>query len=537
MDSSLDQYKNYLGGAIALSVPDVAYNRAGLEYDIPEEKVGDKRLQGINIVSTSPFLNGMQTDSSVVQFEQKKGSKTMIKPEDMARNTGDALAFAALEVELRRRNLMDWTPDGVVLSKLESPTDEPMKSVEHDARQAQLFNVGIQGPAITTSWTSDVRDHKLEVQPLDKVFICMVADLSYTLDPTGNNKFEELREARNDTMDKLAEYNAAIEKGDKTGLADKKKALEDALAAANTKANEYTTEVSGGTQPIYLDKLQKVKEALKDKKDAKTDAEKADAEKKLKAAKADLAEQWEPPKDKLVEYPPNSGKMIMDSEETKEFIRQNELIRLNRKIPTQAVLTNFRLQRTTSSHMSNYSYYRQGDNNSRLGLKLGKLIKDGDKIFGVREVIVGGWCIGTVIDSAATRSTVGFQTVKTHPTSMAINVNVNVQWWSGDKLHKHFMDQGGQVLMRGQKRKMVSDRVDPSKLVPESLPVEEKELVAPQDEPTMAELGGERPETMISPEPRRNIRQRLRSASAFGAAAPAAPAAPSRARAGSSRRA
>ena len=60
-----------------------------------------------------------------------------------------------------------------------------------------------------------------------------------------------------------------------------------------------------------------------------------------------------------------------------------------------------------------------------------------------------------VIDSAASRSTIGFQQVKSHPTSMAININVNIQWWSGDKLYKHFYDAGGLMLMRGQKRPMI----------------------------------------------------------------------------------
>jgi hypothetical protein len=70
---------------------------------------------------------------------------------------------------------------------------------------------------------------------------------------------------------------------------------------------------------------------------------------------------------------------------------------------------------------------------------------------GFAEYIVGAWCVGTVLDSAASRSTVG-TLVRTAPSSMAMNVNVNVEWWSGDKLYQHFMDESGLVLMRGQKR-------------------------------------------------------------------------------------
>jgi hypothetical protein len=31
---------------------------------------------------------------------------------------------------------------------------------------------------------------------------------------------------------------------------------------------------------------------------------------------------------------------------------------------------------------------------------------------------------------------------------MAININVNIEWWSGDKLYKNYMDVDGQVLRR-----------------------------------------------------------------------------------------
>lgn len=505
MDSSLDQYKNYIGGAVALSVQDVAYERAELEGGQigAMEKVGLKRKQGIDVVATGPFLRGMSIDSSVVRFDDKKRSgNSIIKPEDMARNTGDGLAFAALEVELRRHNLMDWTPDGVILSKLESPTDEPMKSTELDARQAQLFNVGIQGPAITTAWTSDVRDYKLEVQPLDKVFVVMVADLSYTVDPTGINEFTNLNNKRNDVKTALYSYKAAVEAGSKA--AQEKVALEDALIYANEAAKKFSSVSAAGTEPIYMTASKAYSDALRVYNATTTEKEKASAKATLDTTKASLDALWEQP----------------TREELLRFDPQNMMTRKNYKIPTQAVLTNFRLQRETSSHMINYSHYHPGDNNSRLGLKLGKIIWENNKMYGVREVIVGGWCIGTVVDSAANRSTVGFQTVKTHPTSMAINLNVNVQWWSGDKLNKHFMDAGGDVIARTQKRKSVKTAW------------EDMEMYIEKEVPTREQLDGESPEMMIPPEPERSLKQRTSfgaaASSAFGAAPPRAPRSGSR---------
>ena len=59
---------------------------------------------------------------------------------------------------------------------------------------------------------------------------------------------------------------------------------------------------------------------------------------------------------------------------------------------------------------------------------------------GVGEYILGGWCIGTVLDSAASRAMMHAQQIRTSQSSMAINVNVNVEWWDADKLHSHYMD-------------------------------------------------------------------------------------------------
>tara|TARA_B110000902_G_C14029598_1_gene483530 strand:- start:552 stop:746 length:195 start_codon:yes stop_codon:yes gene_type:complete len=40
---------------------------------------------------------------------------------------------------------------------------------------------------------------------------------------------------------------------------------------------------------------------------------------------------------------------------------------------------------------------------------------------------------------------------------MAININVNVEWWSGDKLYKHYMDVSNSVQRRGEVSKTAAD--------------------------------------------------------------------------------
>jgi hypothetical protein len=105
----------------------------------------------------------------------------------------------------------------------------------------------------------------------------------------------------------------------------------------------------------------------------------------------------------------------------------------------EATMTNFRLMRATSSFLANRSHFKgnkPGNEKSRCGLKIGY---DTQKAEGVAEFIVGGWCIGTVMDSAASRA-LGHNGIRTAPATMAINVNVNVEWWSADKLFQHYQD-------------------------------------------------------------------------------------------------
>ena len=110
-------------------------------------------------------------------------------------------------------------------------------------------------------------------------------------------------------------------------------------------------------------------------------------------------------------------------------------------------MTNFRLMRVTSSFLVNNSAVRIENKkiapSSRCGLKLGK---NGDTY--TAEYILGGWCIGTVLDSAASRSAIGNQ-IRTAPASMAMNVNVNIEWMSGDDLYRRYMDVNGTVQQRG----------------------------------------------------------------------------------------
>lgn len=525
-DASIEQFSKYISGGTCLQVPDITWWRARLENKPETDAVvgydsksannnAGRRLQGIDVVATGPFLRGIQVDSKIVRF--KSAVKGSTSPEDMPRNLGDSIAFAALEAEMRKKNFMDWSPDGIVLSKLESPTDEPMKSAEHDARQAQLFNVGVQGPSITTAWTSDVKDYKLEVQPLDKVFVCVKATLTYYKSDALNDDFKALRTAQQAVLKAMQEHHEAAANGDQSAMKTKMGELTSAMKEANAKATKFAQDSDKpGFRPEYI----RSKEALQKKEQDLAAAIKTNTG-------VDAARQAvQTAKDKLNEsLIPASAKDIVKIQE------RSEIIRTNKSVLTQAVLSDFKLMRTTSSHMANYSHYIPGDDTSRLGLKIYKHTGADSEYNGVSEVIVGGWCIGTVLDSAATRSTIGFQTVKSHPTSMAINLNVNVQWWSGDKLYKHYMDTGGQVLRRGQKRTLI-DIGSGSTPKLSSVPKEDLDIT-PEDADAGTNVAPTVAAAFIDPLEQRVVSQRVSQAGSSSAFA----AAPSRQRGGVSRRA
>jgi len=501
------------------------------------------------VMERGPFLRGFMVD--VNRPAPVKQPNSLGEGLDVARNMGDLLAFAGLNCKLKLMNLFDWSPDGLVLSKLESPAGDEQGSAALDARSAQLFNVAVQGPAISTSWTSDLRDHKLQVQPLDKVFVCLVADLEYQLDTDAVK--EELRRARtaaenvmkkitgapgtpgdpwiNNTLEQLmgVATQAAGAIGLKAPTDGPFKSEEDAVDAAKPPGGGFTEKGAADAKQAEVDAQQ----ALVDAKQAEVDAAQELADDATAARDAKQAEVTG--KRGLANAaPPGAAKTALGAEVTaleaelatletaraaavaalaalkaeltpletaltaletaltplaaalavaekaysdavsalaqakkdaldgwsdnpatlkgqmENFLKLADEVRAGTLLPSKATLSNFRLMRSTSSHMANYSHFNPlSPATSRCGLPLGNVRAANTK--GRASYIVGAWCIGTVLDSAASRSTIGSMT-RVSPASMAIQLNVDISWWSADKLYRHYMDYGGLVLQRGQKR-------------------------------------------------------------------------------------
>lgn len=380
--------------AVSTALPNPAHftNAAGLPEADPQLRGVRGLAAGLLVVDRSPFLHGKIIDVDLVKVPHPLAPNDASAMVEVPRNLADKLAFDALFAQLGKVGLFDWTPDGIVLSKLESPTGDTLASSELDARQAMLFNVALQGPTITKTWTGNP---KLATMPLDKVFMLLVAEIDCELGTAAPV---------------AANFGAATKAGVfdvyKAGVAPNAgPAARQAAANLSTLDDGMPTAVTSGTA------LATYAADMNTKYDALTST--------AAFGHPDLPADFD-----------STVKGLMN----------------NTTAVKECGIRKFRWMRATSSYLAQYSHYKPGNTDSRCGLKLGFDVPNG--LF-ASEFILGGWCIGTVLDNSASRSTIGHQ-VRIAPASMAININVNVEWMSGDQLHRKYADVDGWVEGRGQ---------------------------------------------------------------------------------------
>lgn len=144
---------------------------------------GTQLYQGVFARDVHPFLRGKGLSPQLV--DALTGGRGASGQAMLSRCVGDELAFALLQERMSARGMTDWRPDGIVLGKDHVGPDEDADS-GFDARLGQLFNVVIQGPAITTNY---VGDYKKRVLPGDKVFVVIMCDVYFGADiPAGKIK-------------------------------------------------------------------------------------------------------------------------------------------------------------------------------------------------------------------------------------------------------------------------------------------------------------------------------------------------------------
>ena len=483
LSSEIETYSPYLAGASVLGAPDVPHvvndlfvgstpgTRTGKELkyatafddnaNVPGDGVANTAVRstaaaqdglacGLFVMESGPFLRGKVVEDMAVDMIDPTLKTTNLRRDiyhTVARNLGDTLAFEGLYAHMKTKSFFDWSPDGMVLSKLESPSGDPLSSAELDARQAQLFNIAVQGPAIAKTWTGDP---KMQCMPMDRVFVVMVADVVSTLSASrvaGIGAAAENEAAR-----------VAYQKYKQDPTAANKTAYDIAAGAAEglTTGGGTAPTAGAGAYAAALDAVFAATLLASNETKARTGARgdagyDAHPKTALDNAEEAMSAFWSP----------GGGKGV----DMASWEKQADTLRRGESGVESSVMTNFRMMRVTSSYLAQYSGSKKTEGVGRCGLRLGVASKDGGmsadgKVAAdstvAAEYIIGGWCIGTVVDSAASRSTVGHQ-VRIAPASMAININVNVEWWSGDKLYKHYMDVSNSVQRRGEVSKTAAD--------------------------------------------------------------------------------
>ena len=327
--------------------------RSGCKDSIADKE--GENLQGIFARDFGPFLKGKGTATKLVsctgptsagESKHRASYKTT-----MSRNAGDDLAFSVLDALLMEAGCTDWRPDGIVLSKGVNDPSDKMSDEYLEARDGQLYNIRVQGPAVSSSWAGE---RSMETLPLDKVFVVIVADVWFDPSP------------------------ADVES------------------------------MKGMTNEQYFT--------------------------------------WR--EERLATDPLN---------ETTFKERQQEAFKGDEEKRENTHLFNFRVQMSTSSQMINHSNYNDTANShtARNGNKRSRL--EGSSRMGLKlcnsfgEYIVGGWQIGNVLDTSASRavmpsgSNIG---VRTAPNSAALSVNVNVSWYTADRMCRAFNNPEGKVRTR-----------------------------------------------------------------------------------------
>ena len=550
LESTLDDYGMLITGASLFAVPDLTY---ALEYKPPntdstkEGQTTAPLLQGLFLLEPGPFLRSMGASNepstlrvplaavgptadseneayppggaAYATYQQnlyaddsdwKKTTISMSFEHGVPRHLGGELAQRGLYVLLKKHGVFNWTPDGVVLSKLETGPS-PEADAHVDARQGQLFNVAIQGPAITKTWAGDA---KMICQPMDRVFVLVVGDIDYTLVPSSSARWTSVKEGKrevdaneasvpddegtsywckqvsvecreimregskqlhSDGSDVAAARNTPLGKADAAGATDteelqaafggeKSVALRNALYELRKTAmrrEKKTLDTQGKLYELlrqYRTRAEHFDQALRrpgatvnsphvqkwyDNTATYQTGHNKDGEDSTRDNHCGVKQLLSLIKAAMTGF--SQRKSATDARRnafSKEFADAQSNYLQGQMSVGRAMLTNLRLMRCTSSYLAERAYPEESDPHSRLGLSITyekRREGDVDGSGGVTSFVLGGWCVGTVLDSAASRA-MQVSVVRASAHSMAMNVNVNIEWWSADKLHRHYGD-------------------------------------------------------------------------------------------------
>ena len=136
--------------------------------------------QGIFARDFGPFLRGRGSRGSrrpvplTSRNEPTAVNQQLVPPRATGRNDGDALAFGVLAQLLANVGAADWQVDGIVKSVGVEDASDAASNEFLQARDGKLYNVAVQGPALTAEWSNE---STMACLPGDSVFLVLVADV------------------------------------------------------------------------------------------------------------------------------------------------------------------------------------------------------------------------------------------------------------------------------------------------------------------------------------------------------------------------
>lgn len=466
-------------------------NRAALLTQTNQEP--DRNFKcGIYTTPLSPFLHGrtlLKTASATALPDEKHF------PNRMADALGDHVAFAALEHTMSQLGLLDWRPDGVVNSKLENGPDKEADK-EYDRRDGELYNVHVQGPAVCSNWCGS-----RGLVAGDHLFVAIVADLwrgcgNNDGDPT--TQFDKLpyvtRELLKSGTPDANLVGAAREEREKILSAPMSAYDFRELKELGTKdlQRDYTRGPNRRPLPSLLTNfrvryLTSSEMALtsailcgadgsvvREKGTGKSGAWPTASRLGLavsrcfgstsRASTDDSDVSWICPDQTLAHCvaanAAHGGGGVADNrpggkseaEVINDYRTTKNVVAGTRKTIAETALGGLvkpAAKRSTDElDCIRWASTVGDDDRTALSgahaLGYGKTLLTatlinaaaGELGVGLHEVVVGAWHVGTVLDTAATRAA-GRNFSSTNRDS-ACNVNVNIEWWSGDRLHKNY---------------------------------------------------------------------------------------------------
>ena len=130
-------------------------------------------LGGIFARDFGPFLKGKGPQADLLNCTLDNlpqvvnpAADEQVQPFSVSRNFGDEVAFSVLEPLLAQKRLYRLAARR---HRALQGRQRPVRQAEDEfleARDGQLYNIAMQGPAVGTAWTGE---RSLEVLPLDKV--------------------------------------------------------------------------------------------------------------------------------------------------------------------------------------------------------------------------------------------------------------------------------------------------------------------------------------------------------------------------------